>query len=115
MNTGEKVNKKVKSVLKSVFDLDIRLTKENAPKLLSFVLFISSLMIFYIGNKYYAEKVVMKIDNMNKEIKELRAESITTKAELMNYSKLSEIMKRANELGLYELQEPPRKISNSDR
>jgi len=110
MNRGENT-KRAKSLFKSLFDIEIKITKENAPRLLSFVLFISSLMIFYIGNKYYAEKVVMKIDNMNKEIKELRAESITTKAELMNYSKLSEIMKRANELGLYELKEPPRKVS----
>lgn len=107
--------KRVKSLFKSLFDIEIKITKENAPRLLSFVLFISSLMIFYIGNKYYAEKVVLKIDNMNKEIKELRAESITTKAELMNYSKLSEIMKRANELGLYELKMPPRKVSAEDK
>ena len=113
MNRGENT-KRVKSLFKSLFDIEIKITKENAPRMLTFVLFISSLMIFYIGNKYYAEKVVMKIDNMNKEIKELRAESITTKAELMNYSKLSEIMKRANELGLYELKEPARKISNKD-
>ena len=106
--------KRVKSLFKSLFDIEIKITKENAPRLLTYVLFISSLMIFYIGNKYYAEKVVLKIDTMNKEIKELRAESITTKAELMNYSKLSEIMKRANELGLYELTQPPRKISNKD-
>ena len=106
--------KRVKSLFKSLFDIEIKITKENAPRLLGFVLFISSLMIFYIGNKYYAEKVVMKIDSMNKEIKELRAESITTKAELMNYSKLSEIMKRANELGLYELKSPPRKVSATD-
>ena len=106
--------KRVKSLFKSLFDIEIKITKENAPRLLGFVLFVSSLMIFYIGNKYYAEKVVLKIDNMNKEIKELRAESITTKAELMNYSKLSEIMKRANELGLYELKVPPRKVSTID-
>ena len=107
-------SKRVKSLFTSLFDIEIKITKENAPRLLTFVLFISSLMIFYIGNKYYAEKIVLKIDNMNKEIKELRAESITTKAELMNFSKLSEIMKRANSLGLYELKQPARKISSAE-
>jgi cell division protein FtsL len=106
--------KRVKSIFKSIFDIELKITKENVPRLLTFVLFLSSLMIFYIGNKYYAVKVVLKIDQANKEIKELRAESITTKAELMNYSKLSEIMKRANELGLYELKQPPRKVSNKE-
>jgi cell division protein FtsL len=110
MSKGDNT-KQMKSLFKSLFDIEIKITKENVPRLLTFVLFVSSLMIFYIGNKYYSEKQVMKIDTMNKEIKELRAESITTKAELMNYSKLSEIMKRANELGLYELKDPPRKVS----
>ena len=110
MSKGDNT-KQMKSLFKSLFDIEIKITKENVPRLLTFVLFISSLMIFYIGNKYYSEKQVMKIDTMNKEIKELRAESITTKAELMNYSKLSEIMKRANDLGLHELKDPPRKVS----
>lgn len=112
--TRAETSKRVKSLFTSLFDIEIKITKENAPRLLTFVLFISSLMIFYIGNKYYAEKIVLKIDNMNKEIKELRAESITTKAELMNFSKLSEIMKRANSLGLYELKQPARKISSAE-
>ena len=104
---GVKKAKKITQLL----DLDVKVTRENIPRILTFILFISSLVILYIGNKYYSEKIVIRINKVTKEIKELRAESITSKAELMNYSKQSEILKKAAELGLKEQKHPPRKVS----
>ena len=88
MEEAKKTNKAKK--ISRFLDLDIRITKENIPRVLSYVLFVSSLILLYIANKYYSEKIIMRTNKVNKEIKELRAVSITTKAELMNYSKQSE-------------------------
>jgi cell division protein FtsL len=108
--TSEKENKKTKRLF-HLLDLDMKVTRENIPRVLTFILFLSFIVIIYIANKYYSEKVVIRINNLNKEIKELRAESITTKAELMNYSKQSEILKKAGEMGLKEHTLPPQKIN----
>jgi cell division protein FtsL len=105
--SGENKARKITQLL----DLDIKVTRENIPRILTFILFISAVIILYIANQYYSEKIVIKINKVNKEIKELRAESITSKAELMNCSKLSEILKKANELGLKEQTQPPKKVN----
>lgn len=56
-----------------------------------------------------------RISELTSEIKELRYESISTSAELMNMSKQSEVIRRveAEGLNLKELTEPPR-ILESD-
>jgi hypothetical protein len=113
MEETKKTNKAKK--IFGLFDLDFRITKENIPRVLSYVLFVSGLILLYIANKYYAEKIIMRTNKVNKEIKELRAISITTKAELMNYSKQSEILKKAAEMGLQTPTQPPKKINTDDK
>jgi hypothetical protein len=66
----------------------------------------------YIGNRYHAEKVLRQNLKLQNEIKELRAEKITTASELMYSSKQSEVLKMVKEKGL-ELEEsfdPPKRI-----
>jgi hypothetical protein len=106
-------NNKAKKIRK-LLDLDIKVTKENIPRIVTFILFISFLLILYIANIYYSEKIIIKSNKLSKEIKELRAESITIKAELMNYSKQSEIIKKALEMGLKEPSMPPKKVQVAD-
>jgi hypothetical protein len=70
------------------------------------------LAILYIGNRYHAEKVVRETVSLQNEVKELRAEAITTSAELMSKSRQSAVAKmvKENDLDLEELVEPPKKI-----
>jgi hypothetical protein len=96
--------------IRKIFDLDFKVTKENIPRIVTFILFISSLIILFIANKYYSEKLIIRANKLSKEIKELRAESITIKAELMNYSKQSEIIRKAMDMGLKEPTKPPKKV-----
>jgi hypothetical protein len=88
------------------------LTKEKVVKQLPYILFLAALAFSYIGNRYHAEKVIRKNSELQDEVKELRAKSISTSAELMHLSKQSEVIKLINEkeLGLKESRTPPQKI-----
>ncbi|MCK5823032.1 MAG: hypothetical protein KAG95_03450 [Bacteroidales bacterium] len=88
------------------------LTSENVIKQIPYVLFLSIIAIIYIGNRYEAEKILRETIALKNEVKELRAESITTTSELMYISKQSEVAKLVEEKGL-DLKEavvPPKKI-----
>ncbi len=84
--------------------------RNEIAKAMPFVLFVTVLLIFYIGNSYYAERVIRDIEKTKNELKERRAEYISTMSQLASESKQSEV---ARELSSYELKEskqPPRKI-----
>lgn len=88
------------------------LTRETVIKQLPYVVFIVFLAILYIGNRYHAEKVVRETVSLQNEVRELRAETITTSAELMSKSRQSVVVKmlKENDLDLEELLSPPGKI-----
>lgn len=72
---------------------------------LPFILFIVFLAIVYIGNRLNAEKIVRKLIFAREEVKNLRAEQITTASELMNHSKPSTLENMVEKRGL-ELKQP---------
>jgi galactokinase len=90
------------------------LTRKNVVKQLPFIIFLSFIGIIYIGNRFHAEKVVRDITRIQAEVKNLRAEEITTASELMKLSKQSEVVRLVKEknLGLVESTEPPAKIKS---
>jgi hypothetical protein len=100
-----------KTSLKELFTGTI-LTKKAIVKQLPFILYITFLAFIYIGNRYHAEKVIRDIDKLQQEVKDLRAESITTSATLMYMSKQSEVVKMVdnNNINLQESTQPPLKI-----
>src|SRR5690606_30991916 len=67
------------------------LTKDDVLRHFPYLLFLGVLALIYIANGYLAEDTVRKINQSNKELKELRSEYITTKSELMYKSKQSEL------------------------
>ena len=79
---------------------------------LPYLFFLTFLAIIYIGNRYNAEKVVRQTVFLQNKIKELRAESVTISAELMDISKQSEVSRLVNERGLdlIESFEPPKRL-----
>ena len=88
------------------------LTRGIILKNIGFIIWLTFLGIVYIGNSYHAEKVSRSIIRLQREVKELRAESITTATELMSLNRQSRIqqMVRSNRLELKESEEPPYKI-----
>lgn len=84
--------------------------RNEIAKAMPFVLFLTGLIICYIGNSYYAEKMIRDIEKTKNQLKERRAEYISTMSLLMTESKQSEV---AKEMTAYELKEstyPPQKI-----
>jgi hypothetical protein len=79
---------------------------QHLPK----ILFTLTLALFYIGNTHYAEKTVRRINNIQTEVEDLRADYTTLKSDLMFASKQSEVARRVKSLNLKESQTPPYKI-----
>jgi hypothetical protein len=86
--------------------INYRALVSNMP----FILFLSALALVYIANSHMAEKKVRRINKLGREIKELRWEYLNVKSELMFRSKMSEVSKAVEPLGLKELSNPPQKI-----
>jgi hypothetical protein len=88
------------------------LSKDNVSSQIPYVLFLAFLAIVYIANRYRYEKLVREGQRMQIEVKNLRAESITTASQLMYISKQSQVARMVQEkgLGLEESVVPPKKI-----
>ncbi|HYH55121.1 MAG TPA: FtsL-like putative cell division protein, partial [Anseongella sp.] len=88
-------------------------SRERALEILPYFLFLALLALVYISDRHYAEDVARDINKGATELKELRWEYITAKAELMYLSQQTEVASRAEELGLKESVVPPVKIKVS--
>lgn len=77
---------------------------------LPFIFFLAAIAIIYIANEHYAEKNIRELDQLEKEMNEMRWEYMTKKSELEYISKQSEVAKMIEPAGLKELREPPKKI-----
>lgn len=90
------------------------ITRKIVVKQLPFIVFLCIIAIIYIGNRYHAEKVIRDINKLQEEVKNLRAEEITTASELMRISRQSEVVKLIKEknMGLEESTDPPAKIKS---
>ena len=52
-------------------------------KNLGYILFVTFLAAVYIGNRFHAEKITRESTRLLREVKELRAESLSTSTDLM--------------------------------
>ncbi|SOD18694.1 FtsL-like putative cell division protein [Pedobacter xixiisoli] len=85
-------------------------SKETATDMLPYLIFLCVLGMVYIANSHMAVKSIRDIDRLSKEVKELSWEYKSLKADLMFKSKMTEVAKKVDTLGLEELIEPPKKI-----
>ena len=76
-------------------------------KNIPFFLFLTALAVLYIYNGHYTDKLILKINTTEKQIKELEYEYKTVKSDVIFRSKASELIKAVEPLGLKELTEPP--------
>jgi hypothetical protein len=81
-------------------------------KNLGYVSLLAFLAAIYIGNRFHAEKITRESTRLQREVKDLRAESLSTSADLMYISKQSEVYSMIREKGmnLEELKIPPYKL-----
>jgi len=87
-------------------------TEKIILKNLWYVLLITLLAAIYIGNRFHAEKITRQTTRLQREVKDLRAESLATSADLMFLSRQSEVYRlvKDRELNLEELKTPPFKL-----
>lgn len=98
------------SKVESILKIDTPFEHGLPVKYLPYILFITAVGIFYIGNSHYAEKSIREIDSLKKEVEDLRADYTTLKADYMFASKQSEVAKKIAGKGIYESLKPPEKI-----
>jgi hypothetical protein len=77
-----------------------------------FILFLTLVTAVYIANRFHAEKITRELAKVGREVRDLRAESLATSAELIQLSRQSEVYRLVREkgLGLEELKVPPYKL-----
>ncbi|MBA7569069.1 hypothetical protein ES708_10806 [subsurface metagenome] len=67
------------------------LTLSTVVRQIPFILFLVFLAVIYIANRYHAEKIIRQITILKRQVKDFRAEEITTASELINLSRPSTI------------------------
>lgn len=88
------------------------LTRDQIVRQFPFFVFLVLLAIFYIGNHYRYERLMRAEQKLRTEVREMRAESVSTAAQLMQISRQTQVLKLVQQQGL-ELQEsviPPKKV-----
>jgi len=77
-----------------------------------FLFLLTILGALYIANRFHAEKLTRETAKLQREVRDLRSESLSTSASLMYASKQSEVFRlvRERDLNLEELREPPFKL-----
>jgi len=88
------------------------ITEKIILKNLWYIFLLTLLAAIYIGNRFHAEKITRETARLQKEVKDLRAESLSTSADLMYVSRQSEVYRLVRERGLKleELKIPPYKL-----
>jgi cell division protein FtsL len=104
-NKSHKGRKRLQDVLGGDY-----LSKNSVVDNVPFLIYLTILTLFYIANTYNTERLYKQIEKTKTELKELRYEYITARSSLMFQSKLSELNKRTQAIGLKETLIPPFKI-----
>jgi hypothetical protein len=91
------------------------LTKKFFQKQYILLLMIAFLLFMYIDNRYYCETQMIKVIEMKKKIQDVKYESLTISAELMELNRQSNIQNMVKEKGLnlVETNIPPVVIKDS--
>jgi hypothetical protein len=111
--TEEKKEEKPKKVSTGALLRDLMsgstITEKIILKNLGYLILLTLLGALYIANRFHAEKLTRETSRLQKEVKDLRSESLSTSASLMYASKQSEVFRLVKErdLNLEELREPP--------
>jgi hypothetical protein len=110
---SKEVGKQIKpgSIIKELLSGSM-VSEKIILKNLGYISLIVFLAAVYIGNRFHAEKITRESTKLQREVKDLRSESLSTSADLMYISKQSEVYSLVKERGLNleELKTPPYKL-----
>ncbi|PQJ77394.1 FtsL-like putative cell division protein [Polaribacter glomeratus] len=100
-----KVKKGIYDFLRGSF-----LTDDSAFQNWRILIFVVTLLLIIISSGHSADKKVIKISELNKRARELRAEYVDTGTILMRMKMESSIREKAKARGLKPSETPPKKI-----
>jgi hypothetical protein len=88
------------------------LSKEVVTRQIPFLLFVTTVLLLYIFNQYRGESIMRQIMSLEKRVREMRAESVSTAFDLQEMSRQSEVSSLVLQQGLplQEAKTPPYKI-----
>ncbi len=97
--------------LRSLIDGNV-LTQKAVIRQAPFLGLLVILSLFMIANRNHAEKLVIKTNELQSEVRELRSQAISTSSELMMVSRQSRVEQLVKEkgTGLVENREPLKKL-----
>lgn len=81
--------------------------RNQIVRAMPFILFITVMIIGYIANSYYAEKIVRDINKTKTELKEKKAEHISVQSTLISDKRQSSVAKSLEQMEIKESTEPP--------
>lgn len=104
------------TILRGMIDGTL-LTRKKVLKQLPFIFYLVFLSLVYISNRYHAETLRNRIDNLREITNELRSQAIFVSSELMKLSRQTEVAEEVEKKGLQlkESVEPPKKIIVKDK
>jgi cell division protein FtsL len=81
-------------------------------KNLGYISLVTVLAALYIMNRFHAEKITRETTKLQKEVRDLRSESLSTSSDLMEASRQSQVVRLVREKGLNleELKTPAYKL-----
>ena len=102
-----KIREKIDGILDS-----IKIELPNSMISLDYykIIYLLFFLILYISNQHYVEKKIREINQVEKEVEELRTDYITLKNNYMFSKKKTEVLKRVKKLGLEDSKLSPEKI-----
>lgn len=86
------------------------LVSEDAFKNWRIIIFVVFLLLIVISRSHSTDKKVLKIADLNKQIRELKAEFVDTRTKITRLELESSIQKRVVVRGLKPSKNPPKKI-----
>jgi hypothetical protein len=102
------------STVRDIFNGNI-LTNKFLQKQYGLLIMIAALTFLYVDNRFYCETQLAKEIELKKKIQDVKYESLTISAELMEISRQSNVMNKVNESGINLIQSttPPIVIEDS--
>jgi len=91
-NSSKQGQKKSGSFIKELLSGSM-VSEKIILKNLGYISLITFLAAFYIGNRFHAEKITRETTKLLREVKDLRAEALSTSADLMHVSRQSEVIR----------------------
>lgn len=83
------------------------ITRHTTGQMIPFIMFLAGLALFLIFNTYYAEKQAREIEQLSREVMELRIKYVHTKSEYMYLTNRSELAQSLSIQGFIEPIDPP--------